>query len=203
MSSQWPLGTVQWVNPDSAAFVAGTLPSPEEQQDVLSTHPHPPGPPVPSHQGDLRPALRGHSRTIIPHLLSNSGSHLSPRAASPSPHNTGSPLLPPPHSPRWGVYPDREPPATTPPSPGPSWLRHSQRASPSVLSPLCSQSFRKCLFCTNHGVCRQGYQRQMGSTPGGAQRLCSNPGQASTLSRDTETQKTVGLGKPCSQTCSC
>ena len=27
LSSQRPLGTIQWVNPDSAAFVAGTLPS--------------------------------------------------------------------------------------------------------------------------------------------------------------------------------
>ena len=47
LSSQRPLGTVQWVSPDSATFVAGTLPSPEGQQDVLSTHPHPPGPPAP------------------------------------------------------------------------------------------------------------------------------------------------------------
>ena len=41
----------------------------------------------------------------------------------------------------------------------------------------------------------------MGSSPGGAQRLCSNPEQASTLSMDIETQETVGLGKPRSQTC--
>ena len=56
LSSQQPLGTVQWVSPDSAAFEAGILPSPEGQQDVLSTPP--PGPPVPSHQGGPRPALR-------------------------------------------------------------------------------------------------------------------------------------------------
>lgn len=31
---------------------------------------------------------------------------------------------------------------------------------------------------------------------GGAQAVIPNPGQASTLSRDTEAQKTVGLGSP-------
>ena len=90
LSSQWPLGTVQWVSPDSAAFVAGTLPNPEGQQDVLSTHPHPPGPPVPSHQGDPRPVLRQQSRTIIPHLLSNLGSHRVTKSCLPrSPQHRG------------------------------------------------------------------------------------------------------------------
>ena len=104
---------------------------------------------------------------------------------------------PPPPNPCWGLY--TESPQKPPPSPGPDTLRELPRLS----FPLCSQIFRKCLFCTNHGVGCQGYKRQMGSSPGGAQRLCSNPEQASTLSMDIETQETVGLGKPHSQTCSC